>query len=181
MDGMGLSLHEQQIQYLTTQTSALESQLAKRSHSTTEAKIQYEDMKKSLAEAINKYEEGKDLTSHLTRDMTRQYKGMQDDLLHKINARERTIDDLQEKLETQSQQMKEVIQEKNEIIEKKNKKISEMETKMEDMCAYFAGLIKKSLEHMKGEVEVHSASYSDNVVPIKSRMKEVNSRDFDSM
>ena len=58
MDGMGLPLHEQQIQYLTTQTSALESQLAKRSHSTTEAKVQYEDMKKSLTEAINKYKEG---------------------------------------------------------------------------------------------------------------------------
>ena len=137
-------------------------------------------MKKSLTEAINKYEEGKDLTSNLTRDMTRQYKGMQDDLLHKINARERTIDELQETIESQSQQMEKVIKDKNNIIERKDKKISEMETKMEDMCAYFAGLIRKTLEHMKEQVEVHSASYSENVIPIKSLMKEVKISDFDS-
>lgn len=49
-------------------------------------------------EQINKdFEEEKSMTFEITQDMTRQYKGMQEELLARINKLEETVQDMNDK------------------------------------------------------------------------------------
>ena len=173
-DGMGIALPEDKIKYLESQTQALEIQLAHRSEMTADASFQYESMKKSLDETMKLYEEEKKATTDIMRDMTRQYKGMEDDLLNKINERERTIQELRDELNLQRKESKKSLQDKDEVILQREKEIQNLDNEKEELCSQFARMLSNAFDQMKERIEVHSACYNEQAVPIQHRMEKFN-------
>ena len=88
-DGIGISHPEDKLKYLEALTKSLELELAQKVENCTSATTEYETTKQQLEMTLKKLEEEKELTCSLVRDVTRQYKGMQDNLLNKILMRER--------------------------------------------------------------------------------------------
>ena len=79
-------------------------------------------MHKTLIEATQKYDEEKQLSLDLTQNMTRQYKGMQDNLLNKINSCERVIEDLRVAAEVQSKEYEQKVNGKEGIIQERKRR-----------------------------------------------------------
>ena len=129
-------------------------QLAYKSEMTSNAVAQAEAMKEKLEAANQKFEEEKQTTMDVTRTMTRQYKGMQEELLNKINARERTIAALKDELEVQKVLHAEQIAEKNRVIEEKDADAVKEKEKMENSFKHFSNLLVdarlKICHHTKG-------------------------------
>eukprot|EP00804_Cyclotella_cryptica_P024806 CCRYP_001760-RA/>CCRYP_001760-RA protein AED:0.42 eAED:0.42 QI:260/1/0.5/1/1/1/2/67/184 len=151
LDGMEINLPEDKIKYLESQTKALEMELAYRSEMTSNAMAQCESMREELAEAAQKFEDEKQTTMDVTRTMTRQYKGMQEVLLNKINERERIISALKDELEMQKVLHKEQIAEKDRVIVQKDEYAAK---EMENTVMQFANLLVdarlKICHHTKG-------------------------------
>lgn len=171
-DGMGMTLPEDKIKYLEGQTQSLQFQLAQRSETSACVSAKYEEMKQSLDEMNSKMLDEKKLTDNLTRDMTRQYKGMQDDLLNKINKRDNTIQDLTDLLHKEKVDNLKDLEEKDAIIQETNDLIICLEEKMEEQCATFAKMLEEAFKQMKERIEVQSSCYDENSVPIQHRLEE---------
>jgi chromosome segregation ATPase len=153
LDGLEM-LPDDRIKYLESQTQALEMQLAYRSEMTSNAIAECESMREELATATQKFEDEKQTTMDVTRTMTRQYKGMQEDLLNKINERERMIASLRDELEMQKALHAEQLAEKDRVIEQKNADALEHREEMENTFKHFANLLVdarlKICHHTKG-------------------------------
>ncbi|KAL7554913.1 hypothetical protein ACHAWF_018469 [Thalassiosira exigua] len=141
---MQIVLPEDRIKYLESQTQALEMQLAYRSEATAKAVAECESMREELADATQKYEGEKQMSMDVTRSMTRQYKGMQEDLLNKINDRERIIETLKDELENHKALHKEEIAQKETIIQQKDADAEKRRLDVEKMCQHFAKLLSIS-------------------------------------
>ena len=79
-------------------------------------------MHKTLIEATQKYNEEKQLRLDLTQNMTREYKGMQYNLLNKINSCERVIEDLRVAPEVQSKEYEQKVNGKEGIIQERKRR-----------------------------------------------------------
>jgi peptidoglycan hydrolase CwlO-like protein len=132
---------DDKIKYLESQKKALEMQLAYKAEMTSNAIAKAESTKAELDAANEKSEEEKQTTMDVTRTMTRQYKGMQEDLLNKINERERMIAALKDELEMQNVVHAEQIEEKNRVIEEKDAEAAKQNEQMENMFKHFANLL----------------------------------------
>mmetsp|Transcript_20490 Transcript_20490/g.29950 ORF Transcript_20490/g.29950 Transcript_20490/m.29950 type:complete len:136 (+) Transcript_20490:1-408(+) len=116
---MGIALYEDKIKYLHSQTEALEIQLAYRTEATVNASTECKSMREKMNEATQQFKDERQTALDITKDMTRQYKGMQEDLLNKINHREGVIQNLKDELESSNKSF--CIQLKNKDIIIKNK------------------------------------------------------------
>lgn len=132
---------EDKIKYLESQSKALEMQLAYKSELTSDAVAQAESIRKDLDAANEKFEEEKRTSMDVTRTMTRQYKGMQEELLNKINEREELIATLKDDLEVQKVAHAEEIAEKNRVIEEKDANFAKQKEEMEEAFKRFANLL----------------------------------------
>lgn len=132
---------DDKIKYLESQTKALELQLAYKAEMTSNAIAEAESVKAELDAANEKFEEEKQITMDVTRTMTRQYKGMQEDLLNKINEREGMIAALKDELEMQRVAHAEQIEEKNRVIEEKDAESAKQHEQMENTFKHFANLL----------------------------------------
>ena len=90
--------------------------------------------------------------------MTRQYIGMQDDLLNKINAREKTIQELTDSLKINEEENKRTLEAKDVILKDKEDYIRCMKDKMEELCRNFAGMLIDSLGQMKKREDAFATS-----------------------
>lgn len=169
---MGMALPEDKIKYLEGQTQSLQFQLAQRSETSASVSAKYEEMKQSLNEMNSKMQDEKKLKDNLTRDMTRQYKGMQDDLLNKINKRDNTIQDLTDALHKEKTDHLKALEDKDTIIQEKDDRILCLEEKMEEQCVAFAKMLEEALNQMKERIEVQSSCYDEKSVPIQHRLEE---------
>lgn len=140
LDGMPMSPGDT-IKYLESQKQALEVQLTDKSETTADAIAACESMKEELATTTQKYQDEKQLTMDVTKTMTRQYKGMQEELLNKINERERIIQSLKDELETQKVFHSEEIASKNRVIEQKDADAAERREETDCMFKHFANLL----------------------------------------
>ncbi|KAG5176735.1 hypothetical protein JKP88DRAFT_202931 [Tribonema minus] len=117
----------------------------------------------------------------ITRDMTRQYKGMQEELLNRINQLEGVIQALQDSLENARMDVIKVTREKDATIEAKDKELAMMRLKMEDMAQEFGDMLKETLDRMRERIEVNSAGFEpEDPVPLQRRMEEVGTIAGDS-
>ena len=73
-------------------------QIAERSEEASKASLEKQEMARRLNETSQKFEDEKINSIDLTQQMTRQYKGMQEELLHRIKKLEDTILQLRDKL-----------------------------------------------------------------------------------
>ena len=169
---MGMALPEDKIKYLEGQTQSLQFQLAQRSETTASISNKYEEMKQSLHEMNMKMGSEKTLTHNLTRDMTRQYKGMQDDLLNKINKRDNTIQNLTDDLTKERADNVQALEERDDVIREKEEQIRSLEDKMDEQCGVFAKMLEDALEQLKERIEVQSACYDEKAIPIQHHLEE---------
>ncbi len=184
---MDISLPEDKIKYLEGQTQSLQFQLAQRCALTSSTQSKYEEMKQELLEMNNRLEQQSSTTSALTKDMTRQYKGMQDDLLAKIAARDVLVQNLTDELSQEVEGRKKALEEKDCVIREKDECIKRLERKAEEQCGVFAKMLERALELMKEGIEVQVQNNNNNSnnhnnnsnnnsdeksVPIQQRLEE---------
>lgn len=141
VDGMDLMLPEDRIKLMAAKSEVLELQLVQRSEATNDALAECESMQKQLADNNQKHEEDKQMSSDVVRAMTRQYKGMQEDLLNKINERERTINNLRDEIETLKALHKEQLAQKDTNIQEKDVEIDLHKFETEALCKHFSSLL----------------------------------------
>ena len=140
LDGMPME-PEDKIKYLESTTQALELQLAHRSETTALALEECESIRQEHKLVTQKLEDEKQMTLDVTRSMTRQYKGMQEDLLNKINERERTISTLRDEIEMLKMLHKEEIAQKDQTILQKHADAEKQKIETEDLCKNFSHLL----------------------------------------
>jgi len=119
MDGLHIAVPEDRIRHLESRSRALEMELAYRAEATANAIAKCETIRLELADATQKVHSEKIFSIDVARSMTRQYKGMQDDLLNKINDRERFIETLKDKIETLKELHTEQVAQKDCVIQRK--------------------------------------------------------------
>jgi len=139
--GLDVSFPEDKIKILESEKRALELHLSNRAEMMSCVTKECESVRKSLVEMNQKYEDEKRRTKVLTKDMTRQYKGMQDELLKKINERERMIQDLTDALNELKADCERKMIEKERMVIEKEDCIHRMRTKMDHMCQEFATML----------------------------------------
>ena len=156
-DAASLSAEERAAYYKSSATS-LQLQLSKRTELMNEAK----EEKQSLEERVQKMSLDFDVEQktafEITRDMTRQYKSMQEQLVDRITELSRTVQDLQDRLEEAEQHHTAIITEKDKAIDLKDKEIEEIKQKMEDMAQEFGGMLKETLDKMRQRIEINSST-----------------------
>jgi len=97
-EGIGLTTLEDKIRHLEALNKALEMQLAHKATATSAAERECRLLKEQVNTEVRKSAEQTQLTFDLTRDMTRQYKSMEDELLDRINVRESKILELMDEM-----------------------------------------------------------------------------------
>ena len=129
-------------------------QLVHKSELTSDATAKVEIIREELNTITSKFEEEKQTTMDVTRTMTRQYKGMQEELLNKINERERLIATLKDELEMQKMVHAELIAAKDRVIEQKDEAAAKSKKEMDDTFKHFSNLLLdarlKICHHIKG-------------------------------
>jgi hypothetical protein len=138
MDGLHIAAPEDRIKHLESQSRALEMELAYRSEAAANAVTKCETIRIELAEATQKYEREKKFSIDVARSMTRQYKGMQEDLLNKINDRERIIDTLKDEIEMQKAVHKEQLDQKECAMRKKDADATRNRIETEEFVKVYA-------------------------------------------
>jgi predicted RNase H-like nuclease (RuvC/YqgF family) len=157
---------------LEAYSKAMELQLAFNNEVRTDAEEDSRRNKIRMREVNEMYEKQKAETFDLTRDMTRQYKDMQEELLHKINSLEGTIQELKDELETDRASFQNTLRKKDQTIASHEKTIDELKNKMEGMAEDFGDMLKKTLNKMKERIELNSGGYEEQAVPIQKRLEE---------
>ena len=142
-DGTPTALPEERIKQLETQAQALEMQLSHRAEDNANAIAECSAIRKELAGATQKYESERKLSIDVAQSMTRQYKGMQDDLLNKINERERNIESLKDELEKLKAMHRKQIADKDDVIQQKDADAAKKRVEVEDLCKHFANSSSK--------------------------------------
>merc|ERR1712182_86238 len=95
------------------------------------------------------HEAEQNTTFAVTADMARQYKAMQDDLIHRINSLETTLTEQKEEYDMTQHELKELSQDKDNEIELRDQAIAELKQRMEDMSTEFASMLNQTLSLMK--------------------------------
>merc|ERR1719171_2205755 len=95
----------------------------------------------------------KTTTFAVTADMARQYKSLQDDLIHKINSLETTLTEQKEELDMTQHELRELVQDKDDEIALRDQAISELKQRMEDMSNEFAHMLNSTLKLMKDHMD----------------------------
>ncbi|CAD7958599.1 unnamed protein product [Amoebophrya sp. A120] len=88
-------------------------------------------------------------TYAVTSDLTRQYKAMQEDLIHKINSLETTLTEQREEVDMSQHELQELVRDKNDIIRHKDRVIEELKVRMETMSTEFEQMLSMTLKSMK--------------------------------
>merc|ERR1711964_482721 len=106
-------------------------------------------------------------TFAVTADMARQYKALQDDLIHRINSLETTLTEQKEEYDMTEHELREMIADKDNEIDLRDQAITELKQRMEDMSTEFASMLNQTLRLMK---EHTKTEYADKA---KSREMEL--------
>ena len=141
-DAGEIVLPEDQIRFLQSQAQALELQLVCRSEDTADALAEREKLRIELAEANKRHDNERQMAADITKTMTRQYKGMQEQLLQKVVDRERIIQTLRDEIEAQKAAATAQIVAKESIIQQKDEEFAKCRQEIEDLCKHFANLLE---------------------------------------
>lgn len=152
---------------------SLQVQLAERSEEAAKAYASKREYQERIHQISNDFEEEKRLTYEITQDMTRQYKGMQEELLSRINKLEETIQELNDRLAEADLRQERVLKEKNAIIRMKDEEIGELKSKMDDMAEEFGEMLRETLEKMRERIEVSNSNFDGPDLMIQQRMEEL--------
>lgn len=138
---------------------SLRFQLAERSEAASIATTEQIQMKERLTVLTDECEKVKQDNLELTQQMTRQYKGMQQELLARINKLEDTICQLRDKLSGAEARQLNIIKEKDVIISDRENDIDELKMRMDAMADEFSRMLKETLDKMKERMEASTTNF----------------------
>mmetsp|Transcript_20157 Transcript_20157/g.44804 ORF Transcript_20157/g.44804 Transcript_20157/m.44804 type:complete len:194 (+) Transcript_20157:84-665(+) len=156
---------------------SLQVQLAERSEESSKAMAAKREYKTRVDQIQKDFEEEQKQTFEITQDMTRQYKGMQEELLTRINKLEETIQDLNDRLAEADVRQDRVMKDKNHIIAMKDQEIHDLKSKMDEMAEEFGEMLRETLEKMRERIEISSNNYEGPDLLIQQRMEELKASD----
>lgn len=159
-DGLGLA-PEDKVKQLQCQIDALQAQLAERTEVAANATARSEEMQQRMVEDKALYDEEKETSLAVVRDMTRQHKAMQEQLLNKINERENTIQNLRDGLERMKNSHEMTIKDKDGEIQKRDGNVKALEDRMDNLCIEFSNMLSEMLGKMTKDLATHSMQYED--------------------
>lgn len=152
---------------------SLQVQLAERSEEASKAMASKREYQSRVEQISKDFAEEQRQTFEITQDMTRQYKGMQEELLTQINRLEETIQDLNDRLAEADVRQERVLKDKNNIIEMKDQEIADLKSKMDEMAEEFGEMLRETLEKMRERIEISSNNYEGADLLIQQRMEEL--------
>ena len=116
---------------------SLEQQLVWREEKTQVALAAQKELQERLAHYHADFEREKEEIFDISADMTRQYKGMQEELIAQVNKLQQTIAEQKDELERSQLQLEEVRRQMAVELALKDAEIKEQKDKMEDMAVEF--------------------------------------------
>eukprot|EP01031_Cornospumella_fuschlensis_P033953 gene33953-41089_t len=156
---------------------SLQVQLAERSEEAAKALATKREYQDKFQQISRDFEEEKKITYEITQDMTRQYKGMQEELLSRINKLEETVQDLTDKLAESEVRQEKLLREKNLLLNQKEEEISELRRKMDDMAEEFGEMLRETLEKMRERIEVTSGAFDSPDLVLQQKLEEIKIHD----
>merc|ERR1712224_1056588 len=108
-----------------------------------------EELRQQVRSMEEDFKAEQNTTFAVTADMARQYKALQDDLIHRINSLETTLTEQKEEYDMTRHELKELSQDKDNEIELRDQAIAELKQRMEDMSTEFASMLNQTLRLMK--------------------------------
>lgn len=159
------------------QSQSLQLQLADRTEDASRALAAKRELQARVNQMSTDLEDEQKRTFEITQDMTRQYKGMQEELLSRINNLEETIQELNDKLTDAMISNERITKDKDAIIKMKDDEIGELKSKMDDMAEEFGEMLRETLEKMRERIEVSSGQVDAPDMPIKNKMEELKLSD----
>lgn len=157
---------------------SLQLQLAERSEEASRAMATKRELQSRVEQIARDFDEEQKQTFEVTQDMTRQYKGMQEELLTRINKLEESVQTLSDQLADSDMKHERILKEKNAIIDMKDAEIAELKAKMDDMAEEFGEMLKETLDKMRERIEVSSGNFDAPELPIQHRMVEIQGGGF---
>jgi len=152
---------------------SLERQLMWREERMMEAISAQKELRERVMQFHADFTKEKEEIFDVTADMTRQYKGMQEELMKKIHGLEATITQQRDELELARLAHEETRRAKDEAIAIKDAEIAEQKQKMEEMAIEFGEMLKETLDKMGERIEVTSSSWENETgAPIMNRLQE---------
>merc|ERR1719428_2261100 len=97
--------------------------------------------------------------------MTRQYKSMQQNLVHQINQAQDAIKQRDEELDLSKNNMESKQRAHQKMIAERDVKIREQKRKMEDMATEFSEMLRQTLEKMKQRIEISNINWENEKGP----------------
>jgi chromosome segregation ATPase len=125
------------LQQAQLRIEALEQQLVWREEKTDAALRGQKELQERITHYHADFEREKEEIFDISADMTRQYKGMQEELIAQVNKLEQTIAEQKDELERAQLQLEEVRRQMANELALKDAEIKEQKDKMEDMAVEF--------------------------------------------
>ena len=123
---------------------SLEQQLVWREEKTQAALGAQKELQERLTHYHADFEREKEEIFDISADMTRQYKGMQEELIAQVNKLQQTIAEQKDELERSQLQLEEVRRQMAVELSLKDAEIKEQKDKMEDMAVEFGEVRARS-------------------------------------
>ena len=152
---------------------SLEQQLMWREEKMAHAVASQKELRERVLQYHDDFAREKEEVFDVASDMTRQYKGMQEELLSRINLLENQINELKDQLEGSRLQLEETRREKAQELARKDAEIAEQKQKMEDMAVEFGEMLKETLDKMSERIEIANNSWeADTGAGVARRLEE---------
>lgn len=150
---MGFGSPEDEIKYLKAQLLCMEDQVGQCAKAAQEAQLRYQSLQDQCDAAMNQVLTEQQLTKDISRDMTRQYKGMKDDLLAKIINRDENIRALRDEADLVKAQQEKEMQGKNEEAEALQFKINNFSGMLEDQSLEFGNILANVYQQLRERID----------------------------
>jgi len=149
------------LQQAQLRIEALEQQLVWREEKTDAALRGQKELQERITHYHADFEREKEEIFDISADMTRQYKGMQEELIAQVNKLEQTIAEQKDELERAQLQLEEVRRQMANELALKDAEIKEQKDKMEDMAVEFGEMLKETLDRMSEKIEITNQGWED--------------------
>ena len=159
-DGAEIS-PENKVAMLEAEKMALTRELAHYKQEARQAVAQRKELEEKIVGVKDELTTAEDVKLQIVKDMTRQYKSMQENLLSQVNEAHETIFKLKQELQSSGVSMTASQRDFHHIIEQKDATIRDQNRKMEDMANEFAEMLKETLEKMRQRIEVSSVTWEN--------------------
>jgi len=171
IDGLSPTAQDE-IKCLRIQNMILQQNLADRTKEYNVAVEHHANILKELKSLETKLSHQELLTQEVTNDMSRQFNGMQNELLAKILKMERSLQNLHDEAAVSRRQHEEEIKAMQERLETKDYELDVLQEKMEQSCNMCASMLSNLVNELAGRYKFEMVIGKDQPdwIPLEQRM-----------